>query len=484
MNIVDAFLFQARHQPMAPAVCAPGTRYNVVSYARLELFASNIAWRARSSGLQRGDTVAVFSNDPIFHLALVLGLTRIGLVTLSARSSILPNEFPIAAVVTDSAGTFLHAARVIRADESWIIGEGKFLALGGESHRHDGTAPARIVLTSGTTGDQKAVSLSHDDIVRRLQAYDIAFGNQVPASSRMFLDIGLTTSFGFAWTMYMLARGGTVFFRGSDPAETMQAFGLYDVQCMVASPAGTAEFLDYYERTPAFICPFRVMLASGSLLSQSLSERVRARMCSLLMATYGASEVSPVAVAAAHRIAHIGGAVGYLAPWLDVQAVDDADRLLAPGAEGLIRIRGDTCVAGYLGNPPGSEQIFRGGWFYPGDIGTVTEDRLLIISGREKAVINVGGDKISPEAIEAVLLSYPGVIHAAAFGRANDLGVDEPWAVVVTHSDIDPEKVRGHCARRLPRDFVPVRVLRMADIPRNDMGRVDRAQLARLVAPN
>ena len=147
-------------------------------------------------------------------------------------------------------------------------------------------------------------------------------------------------------------------------------------------------------------------------------------MCSNLLATYGSTEISPVAAAAAHRIADIKGAVGYLAPWVNAQAVDGADRPLPAGAEGRIRMGSHTCVDGYLGSAAELQKFFRDGWFYPGDLGMVTSDRLLIITGREKAVINLGGDKINPETIEAVLASFPGVVHAAAFGRPDDLGVE------------------------------------------------------------
>jgi acyl-CoA synthetase (AMP-forming)/AMP-acid ligase II len=145
-------------------------------------------------------------------------------------------------------------------------------------------------------------------------------------------------------------------------------------------------------------------------------------------------------------------------------------------------MRGHTCVSGYIGHPPGSEQIFRDGWFYPGDIGRVTEDRLLIISGREKAVINLGGDKVSPERIEAVLSAFPGVKDAAAFGRANDLGVEEICVALVTDAELNVPALRAHCARQLPSEFVPVHASRVAAIPRNAMGRIDRGALANLPA--
>jgi acyl-CoA synthetase (AMP-forming)/AMP-acid ligase II len=477
VNIVDAFLFQARHQPTALAVCAPGLHYKTVSYGRLAHFINNVGCRAISAGLKRGDVVAVFTGDPVLHLALVLGLTRIGVATLSTGDRRLPTEFRIDVVVSDRPGDFQNAGHVIIADQAWMIGPGDTPKVEIDSDYGGGSAPARIVLTSGTTGDPKAVLLSHDMMLRRLQAYDAAFGNVVPACSRFFLDLGLTASFGYTWTMYILARGGAVFLRGSDPAETMQSFDLYKVQCMIAAPSGVMEFLDYYERSPDFACPFDVMMASGSLLSRALSERVRARMCSNLLATYGATEISPVASARAHRIADVKGAVGYIAPWVQAQVVDKDDQPVTPGDEGLIRLRGNTCVDGYLGNPTGSETFFRNGWFYPGDIGTITDEGLLIISGRQQAVINVGGNKVNPETIEAVLESFPGVIHSAAFGRPNELGIEQIWAVVTANDDLDLNAVRAHCSRALPAPFVPIKVLRVPNVPLNDMGRVDRKSL-------
>lgn len=409
--------------------------------------------------------------DAVFHLALVLGLTRIGMVTVSG-SSRMPREVPVDAVIAFQPVDFSGAGRVIIADQSWLMGSGADPVGTPLSTRKD--AVARIALTSGTTGGQKAVALSHDMLLLRLQAYDAAFGNVVPACSRFFLDLGLTASFGYTWAMWVLARGGAIFLRGSDPAETLQAFELYKVQCMISAPSGLSEFLDFYERSPDFRCPFEVILASGSLLSQHLSDRVRARLCANLLATYGSTEISPVAMAPAHQIAGIEGAVGYVAPWIQIEAVDDDDRALPPGSQGRLRMRGHTCVERYVGNPPGSDSLLRDGWFYPGDIGLVREDRLLVISGRQQAVINVGGDKINAETIEAVVTGFPGVIHAAAFGRSNELGIEQIWVVVTANDNLNLEAVRQHCARRLPAPFVPSKVLQVQNLPLNDMGRLDR----------
>lgn len=474
MNLFDAFLFQARFQPTAPAICAPGRPLGLISYGRLEALANNAARHALAQGIKRGDTVAVICADPVLHWILVLGLGRIGAISVSSVEPSVPVECNVSVAISDVAGGVRNAARIIAADGAWIVGDGTPPVAEAEQDRH---ATARIILTSGTTGRAKAVALSHDIIIRRIQAFDVAFGNRIPSCARTFVDVGIGANIGFLWGIYMLARGGTLFLRGREAPETMQAFTLYNVQCMVASPGGMAEFLDYYERSPAFASPFEAILSVGSLLSKPLADRVRASLCSHVVSGYGATEGNPVAAAPTHHISDIAGAVGYVAPGMVVQSADDEGRALAPGAEGLIRFRGHTCVAGYLGNPPGSEAFFRDGWFHPGDLGRVTGDGVLVISGREKTIIDLGGDKISPEAIEAALISYPGVILAAAFGRPNALGIEEAWVAVTGNTTLDSDAMRAHCARKLPAAQVPARIVQVPEIPRNPAGKVDRRRL-------
>jgi acyl-CoA synthetase (AMP-forming)/AMP-acid ligase II len=480
LHIVAPFFAQARYQPAAAAICAPGTRFNVVSYGRLEAMANNIARRAGATGLKRGDTVAILCGDPIFHLALYLGLARIGVITLSNRDAMFPRELPVGAIVTDNPAAVGSRLPVVYADPTWIEGNGTPPPNDTMIDFRDGSEIARYALTSGTTGFAKAVALSHDQMLLRLQAYDVIFG-PLAQCGRVFIDMSMATSFGYALTLHVLSRGGTVFCRGNDPAETMQAFGLYNVECMIAAPAGVAEFLEYYEQSPAFHSPFRLILASGSLLSRALNDRVRARMCSQLIATYAATELSPAASAPAHRIQDIPNAVGYVAPWVSMQAVDASDRPLKPGEEGVIRMRGHNLVSGHVGNPPGSERTFRDGWFYPGDIGRVNDDRLLIITGRETAVINLGGDKVSPERIEGVLTSIPGVRDAAVLGRPNALGNSEIWAAVVGDTEPNAAALRAGCAKQLPPDLLPVRFVRLPSIPRNAMGRIERDKLDAMI---
>jgi acyl-coenzyme A synthetase/AMP-(fatty) acid ligase len=220
-----------------------------------------------------------------------------------------------------------------------------------------------------------------------------------------------------------------------------------------------------------------MILSAGSLLSPQLSDRVRARMCPNVVSLYGSTEASMIAVASAHVLAPIPGAVGHVLPDVTVQIVGDSGKVLPPGTEGTVRICSRYSPGEYVGIPAEEASAFAEEWFYPGDIGRVTPDNLLVITGRDKAVLNVGGDKLKPEMVEQVIASFPGIEQAAVFGIPNQLGIDELWSLVVVTGKLDEHALRLHCESIIPSNFVPSRFIVTERLPRNDMGKVERQHL-------
>lgn len=480
MNIIDSIIFQCRMNPDAPAICAPGTALHAIKYGLLERCIYNVGRTAQAFGLEPGKIVAILVRDKIFHAALILGLTRVGIVTVSARSPRLPKEIGIDAIISDSAGPFANVGRIIQADIRWLQDDGS--ANKAEPAVRGGEADiCRIVLTSGTTGEAKAIALSHRNLIGRLARYEYIKGNRFPGVSRLYCEPGLTTSPGFRYLIYMLSRGGTIFFFGEDPDSTAQAFDLYKVQAMVASPAGLAEWVQYYETTRVFQANLDHILSTGGLLPRALSERVRARMSANLFCTYGASETGTVCVGPAHLIADMDGAVGFVTPDASVEVVDAADTILPRGREGMIRVRTPQSVDHYLGDPERSKEAFRKGWFYPGDTGHLTPDGMLVVRGREESVFNLSGDKIRPEVVEDAIMSFPGIRQAAAFIQKNDLGIAELWGAVVAGGPLEEAALSKHCVEKLGRAFAPVHYVKVDALPRNDMGKLERHRLPELL---
>ena len=474
MNLIEPILFQAKCQPEAPALCAQGV--DVVSYGRLVMQMSIIANHATSRGLKAKDVVALSIEEPLLHAVVILALTQAGMVTVSVAGHPPPPGLKIDAVISSRAYPFAPAARHFILDMSWMSGNAAPIETT-PSGADASDQPCRIILTSGTTGESKAVALSHAMVMARNARFEYALGNRLPNVSRLYMNMGLAAALGFQFLTHILARGGTLFFRGDSMENTLCSFEIFRIEAMLATPTTLSQLLAVCDQHPLIDVHLDTILSSGSLLPKSLLERVRPRLCSHLVTGYGSTETAMSATAPAHRIADIQGAAGYVTPGIRIEIVDEADRLLPAGTEGIIRIASEFGIDGYLDDAIESAAVFRNGWFYPGDLGSLKPDNLLVISGRQNDVLNAGGGKIAAEKVEAALLAYRGVREAAVFMRTSASGVEEVWAAIVTSETVDAEALRTHCAAHMPHVFVPVHVVPMDRLPVNATGKVDRPRL-------
>jgi len=478
MNIVEPILFQARYQPEAPALCAPGI--DTVSYARLCTQMNNVARRARAYGLERGSVVALSIDQPLLHSVIILGLSQAGIVPVSVAMHRPPAGLRIDAVISNTGYPFAPQARRLPLDHSWIAGDGAAF----ETEPHGGSASDEvclIVLTSGSTGDPKAVALTHRLVMARNARFDYLFGSRFPTLSRIYMHVGLAASFGHFFLVHVLGRGGTVFLRGDGPDNTLRSFKIFQIQAIVATPGTLAQLLALCDQHPTIGVQVDTVLSGGGVVSRTLLERARPRLCSHLVVHYGSTESGTAAMAPAHRISSIEGAAGYVTPGARIEIVDENDCPVAAGTEGIVRVASEFAVDHYVDDPIGSAQVFRDGWFYPGDVGSLTSDNLLILSGRRNNVLNAGGGKMTAEKIEAALLSFKGVSEAAVLMMTNKLGVEEVWAAIVCREQVDTERLRSHCLPRMPVVFVPAHIVTLDALPINDLGKTDRPRLRQML---
>jgi acyl-CoA synthetase (AMP-forming)/AMP-acid ligase II len=215
------------------------------------------------------------------------------------------------------------------------------------------------------------------------------------------------------------------------------------------------------------------------LLTTPLIARAQQYLCANLISLYGSTEANIVATAPCAVTPD--GAVGYVTPDTAIEIVDADDAKLPAGTEGIIRIGGDYTVAGYVGDAEESRSAFRDGWFYPGDIGMITPEDMLIVTGRTKNVINAGGDKMTPERIEAAIAGCGGLDEAGVVGIVNAGGIEEVWAAVVSRQSIDQEMLAASCRAKLPAGFVPRGFISLPELPKNQAGKLDRQKLSELI---
>jgi acyl-CoA synthetase (AMP-forming)/AMP-acid ligase II len=479
MNIVEPILFQCKLNPLMTAICVPGAQLDSIRYGMLESFIHNVARSARRCGIAPGNVVATYMTDTVLHTAVILGLMHAGATTLSLRG-----PRPIAGItpdvtLTDAPGVFSGAAGVITVDPSWLEGDG---AAAPVAPCGDGDDTCRIILTSGSTGVPKGLAFSHRMLAARIAHYTYSKGPRFAHCARLYCDLGIATSPGFRYAMALLSRGGTIFFLGPDPADILQTIDLYKIQGMATSPYSLGEYLKFFEADSAFEVSFDHIICQGAMLSPHLSQRARARLCQNLYSSYGSTETTTVAFGPASVLERTPGAVGYVQPGVIVEAVDGSGNVLPPLRDGALRVRTEHMADGYVGDPETSRAFFRDGYFYTGDIGHLTADGLLVISGREKTALNIGGDTVSPELVEGIMGSFPNVEEAAVFALDDELGIARLFALIVAKSPIDHAALLQFCAQRLPPSCVPARLIEVASLPRGAQGKLERQRLPEIAA--
>lgn len=200
-----------------------------------------------------------------------------------------------------------------------------------------------------------------------------------------------------------------------------------------------------------------------------------------LLERYGLTETGPD-LSNSYEGPRVPGRVGVPLPGVEVRLADTSDVEVEDGEVGEILLRGPQVFDGYLNDPSATAEAFREGeWFRTGDLGRWDAAGRLAITGRLKDLIITGGMDVSPGEVEAVVEQLPSVREASVAGVASERwGGEEVVAWVVPNGIevVDPVAVVEHCRLHLAAYKCPKRVLQVAALPRNQMEKIVRTQLA------
>ena len=169
--------------------------------------------------------------------------------------------------------------------------------------------------------------------------------------------------------------------------------------------------------------------------------------------------------------------VGKPAPNVEIQILDENKKILNPYQVGEISIRGNHVIENYWNNPNADKQI-ENGWLRTDDLGYFDADGFLYLKGRKDDLINVGGDKFSPEEVEIIIREINGISDVAVVGMPNKIFGQIPVAFVVSNTkNIDPSYVINYCSKKLERHKIPQKIKFVDAIPKTESGKIKRNEL-------
>ena len=475
-----------RDASAAPLLVAPSGA--VITYAEMDARSAQLAHVLRSTGVGRGDRVALQIEKSALSVALYLACLRTGAVFLPMNTAYTDDE--VAYLVADAEPAVLVRAPE-RAGLPGVIpftadaqGAGDLAdAAAGQPAGFDDVevSPndlAALLYTSGTTGRPKGAMLTQANLASNAAALHGAWGfrpdDVLLHALPVFHAHGL-----FVAINCVLANGTSMIF-----------LPRFDVDVVLRHLPETTVFMGvptFYSRLladPRFdgaACRRMRLFVSGSApLLASTHAEMRRRTGHAILERYGMTETTMIASNPLDDERR-AGTVGFPLPDVEVRVVDpESGREQPQGEIGAVQVRGPNVFSGYWERPELTATEFTDdGFFRTGDLGRFDANGYLCLVGRSKDLVISGGLNVYPPEVEDVLDGLAGVVETAVIGLPDaDLG-EAVVAVVVAEPgvELDAAALRAAARGRLAGFKVPKLVHIVDALPRNAMGKVEKAKL-------
>jgi acyl-CoA synthetase (AMP-forming)/AMP-acid ligase II len=333
---------------------------------------------------------------------------------------------------------------------------------------------AALVYTSGSTGHPKGVMHSHESLISSLVYTRDELG--IGPGDRVLISFPLYHLFSFRVLLVHLLAGGTAVL-APDILAGLRGAPETRPNSLILVPAACALLLQKFAPVLAACAPlFRRVGIGSAAISPELLGQLRALLPGAeIHIPYGMTEarigfLEEVPGRAARRLRSVD-------PHLELRVLDDDGKPVAQGL-GEVVLRGPALMIGYWHNRDSENEAIRRDGFRTRDLMEVSESGERFLVGRLDDVISVGGEKVFPSEVEAVLLGHPRVRDARVTGEPDPRGlrgqVVKAQLVLEPGAALEPEAIAAHCRSRLEPYKLPVLLEAVPEIARNDMGKVAR----------
>ncbi len=453
------------------------------------------------AGAQPGDRIAVQVEKSPEVLALFLACARAGLIflplnpayTLAELDYFLGDATPSVIVASpDRAGALSDLGGRHGAAATLSLGVGGDGTLMGAAATRpvafadttaDWDAVVAILYTSGTTGRSKGAMLTHGNLASNalalVETWRFTERDVLLHALPVYHTHGLFTA-----TNTVLLSGGTMLFRSRFDADEALRL-LPQATTMMGVPTFYTRLLKHPGVDRRAVSTIRLFVSGSAPLLPETHAAFAARTGHAILERYGMTETN-MNTSNPYDGERRAGTVGLPLAGVEVRVTaPDTGEPLGRDAIGMLEIRGPNVCKGYWRQPEKTAADFRpDGFFMTGDLGMIDARDYVSIVGRGKDLIITGGLNVYPREVESEIDSMQGVVESAVFGLPHpDLG-EAVTAVVVRLAGSAPsqETILQHLQGRLAKFKLPKRVMFLEELPRNAMGKVQKADLRKTYA--
>jgi long-chain acyl-CoA synthetase len=536
LSLVEMFAASVAEHPARPLV-----EFERREFTYVELFAEARRFAAglQARGVARGDRVGLFLPNvptyvPAYYGALMAGATVVNFSPLYTAEELeaqvvdsgtrilvtldVPALLPTALeVLRDSPLEQLVVARLadllppLKKFAVKLLGRNKLTPV---PHQADvcawsaclGTVPTPVAIdperdlallqyTGGTTGTPKGAMLSHQNLsanARQVRALD-------PDKGARDMVLGVLPLFHvFANTCVLnrtVVNGGCIaMLPRFDARQALATLARVRPTALFAVPTMLQALLDHPDVAKTDFSSIREVVAGGAPLPQPVKARFEAVTGTRVIEGYGLTESSGVVTTNPLKAENRPGTIGQPLPATRLRLLDkeDASHDAAEGEPGELAVLGPQIMQGYWNRPEAEATAFalREGpngqerWLRTGDIATFDPDGYVRIVDRSKDMIAVGGFKVFPSQVEAVLLHHPAISECLVIGIADDYRGEVPRAYVTLRHDVEGsgaeasgDELKDWLNARIGKHERVDAVVVRESLPKTMIGKLDRKAL-------
>ncbi|TDP29970.1 long-chain acyl-CoA synthetase [Idiomarina aquatica] len=502
-----------------------------LTFAELGDKTQQFAAYLQSSGLKKGDAVAVMMPNLLQYPVALFGILAAGMTVVNVNPLYTPRELKHQLTDSQAKGivileNFAHTLDKVRSEvpelqqvittqigdmlpapKRWIVNfVVKYVKRMVESHnlkkttdfnsalskgaaanyqrpRLSGDDVAFLQYTGGTTGVAKGAMLSHRNMVANLEQVSSVI-TPIMSDGEEIIITALPLYHIFALTancLTFIKHGGRniLITNPRDMGGFVKELGKYKFSMI----SGVNTLFNGLLNTRGFkdldFSNLKVALGGGMAVQKAVAEHWERVTKSRLLEGYGLTECSPVVTVNPYDIEHYTGSIGLPVPSTEMKICDpDSGEELPMGEAGELYVKGPQVMVGYLNRPDATAESLKDGWFATGDMATCDERGYFKIVDRKKDMILVSGFNVYPNEIEDVLADHPKILESAAIGVPHESsGEVVKVFIVAKDKSLTEREVIDFSRENMTGYKVPKLVEFRDELPKSNVGKILRKEL-------
>ncbi|WP_224484806.1 class I adenylate-forming enzyme family protein [Robertkochia aurantiaca] len=487
INTFDWFSKWSEYNPERTAVKI-GETGSSYSYASLNRAAANlVVYLEKTYQLNRGDRIAIISDNSIYQILLFIAAQKSGFVLVPLNYRLASEELDY--MMQDAGVSLIYyredcadAAKFPSEVPAVIIDElAKFFEITETPSLADPgldeNDPVFILYTSGTTGFPKGAMYTHK----------MLFWNSINTALSLNMS-GSTTTLNCmplfhtgGWNVFLtpvLHHGGTlILFNKYEPKEILKRIEEERLDLFMAVPTMLRMMTDLPEFNETDLSSLKYLIVGGESMPLPLIDLFHRKGIPVRQG-YGLTEAGPNLTSLHQDEAkRKEGSIGKPNFYVQIRIVNENDEDVKADESGELLIGGPMVTPGYWNNKEATEKARLDNWLRTGDVAYRDEEGFIFIVDRKKNMYISGGENVYPVEVERVLLQHDDIKEVVVIGVPDEKWGESGAAFIVSDKKFTPEMILDYCRDKLAKFKIPVHVQNITEIPKNDTGKQDRKTL-------